>query len=122
PGATVTTGSAPPPPTGLVAAYGFDESSGSTVTDASGNTNTGTITNATRTASGKFGNALSFNGTNARVAVPDSTSLDLTNAMTLEAWVSPSVAPTGWRSIIHKDVDRYYLFASSAGQNRPAVG
>ena len=34
-------------PSGLVAAYGFDEGSGSTVTDASGNGNNGTITNAT---------------------------------------------------------------------------
>ena len=52
--------------TGLVAAYGFDEGTGTTVTDASGNGNTGTITNATWAATGKFGKALQFNGTNAR--------------------------------------------------------
>ena len=51
---------------GLVAAYGFDEGSGTTVTDASGNGNTGTITNATWAATGKYGKALQFNGTNAR--------------------------------------------------------
>ena len=50
---------------GLVAAYGFDEGSGTTVTDASGNGNTGTITNATWAATGKYGKALQFNGTNA---------------------------------------------------------
>ena len=44
---------------GLVAAYGFDEGSGTTVTDQSGNGNTGTITGATWTATGKYGNALS---------------------------------------------------------------
>jgi hypothetical protein len=106
----------------LVAAYGFDESSGSTVTDASGNANTGTITAATRTLSGKYGSALSFNGTSARVTVPDSASLDLTNAMTIEAWVLPSVAPTDWRAVIAKDVDRYYLMAGTNDQNRPGVG
>ncbi len=37
------------------------------------------------------GSALVFNGTNARVNVPDSASLHLTSAMTLEAWVNPSV-------------------------------
>ncbi len=107
---------------GLVAAYNFNETSGTTVTDASGNANTGTIVGATRMPSGKFGGALSFNGTNARVTVPDSASLDLTNAMTLEAWVSPTVAPSGWRAIIDKDVDRYYLMAGTSSQNRPGVG
>ena len=48
---------------GLVAAYGFDEGSGTTVTDASGNGNAGTITSATWAATGKYGEALQFNGT-----------------------------------------------------------
>ena len=51
--------------------------SGTTLADQSGNGNNGTLANATwagRTA-GKFGNALSFNGTNAIGDVPDSTSL-----------------------------------------------
>ena len=34
-------------PPALVAAYGFDEGSGTTVTDASGNGNNGTVANAT---------------------------------------------------------------------------
>ena len=41
--ATVTTST----PTGLVAAYGFDEGSGTTVADRSGNGNNGTLANAT---------------------------------------------------------------------------
>ena len=49
-------------PTGLVAAYGFDEGSGTTVADASGNGHTGTITAATWAATGKYGKALQFNG------------------------------------------------------------
>ena len=39
---------------GLVAAYSFNETSGSTVSDASGNNNVGTITNATRANCGAF--------------------------------------------------------------------
>ena len=50
-------------PTGLVAAYGFDEGSGTTVTDQSGNGNTGTVTGTTWAATGKYGKALQFNGT-----------------------------------------------------------
>ena len=53
------------PAGGLVAAYGFNEGTGSTAADLSGNGNTGTLSNAAWSAAGKFGGALSFNGTNA---------------------------------------------------------
>ena len=52
---------------GLVAAYSFNEGSGSTVTDLSGNNLTGTIVGATWTTQGKYGNALSFNGSSSYV-------------------------------------------------------
>jgi hypothetical protein len=42
--------------------------------------------------------------------------------MTLEAWVYPTAAPSGWRAVIAKTVDGYYLMASSDQANRPAVG
>jgi hypothetical protein len=98
---------------GLVAAYAFDEGSGSAVTDASGNGNTGTISGATWTTSGKFGGALVFNGTSARVTIPDAPALRLTTGMTLEAWVQPSVVSAGWRDVIYKGNDNYYLEATS---------
>ena len=43
---------------GLVAAYGFDEGAGSTVADASGSGNGGSIGSATWSTAGKYGNAL----------------------------------------------------------------
>ncbi|HKE45066.1 MAG TPA: hypothetical protein VKB41_11075, partial [Steroidobacteraceae bacterium] len=46
----------------LVAAYAFDEGTGTTVVDASGTGNTGTASNTTWTTSGKNGSALVFNG------------------------------------------------------------
>ncbi|MGB5062941.1 MAG: LamG-like jellyroll fold domain-containing protein, partial [Candidatus Competibacter sp.] len=73
---------------GLVAAYSFDEASGNTVVDTSGQGNHGAINGATRTT-GKFGNALSFNGSSNWVTIPDADSLDLTTNMTLEAWIYP---------------------------------
>jgi hypothetical protein len=108
---------------GLVAAYGFNETSGTTALDASGNNNTGTLgSSVTRTTAGQFGGALVFNGTTAQVTIPDAPSLRLTTAMTLEAWVYPTATPTGWRAVIDKNVDGYYLMASSSTNNRPAVG
>ena len=90
-------------PAGLVAAFAFNEGTGSTVSDASGNANNGTITSATWSTAGRFGNALSFNGTNALVTINDSNSLDLTTGMTLEAWVQPSVSNGLWRTAILKE-------------------
>src|SRR5262245_25245188 len=76
-------------PAGLVAAYSFDEGTGTTIKDASGNGNNGTSAN-TSWVTGHTSKALSFNGSSSRVTVPDSTSLHLTAAMTLEAWVRRS--------------------------------
>src|SRR4051812_14410379 len=75
---------------GLVAAYSFDEGGGSAITDLSGNGNHGSLGNALWTSESLYGNALLFNGVDALVTIPDSPSLRLTNAMTLEAWVNPA--------------------------------
>ena len=75
---------------GLVAAYGFDEGSGTTVADASGNGNNGddhgrdlderrASTERARSSTDELA-----------VDVPDAASLHLTTGMTLEAWVNPS--------------------------------
>jgi hypothetical protein len=87
---------------GLVAAYAFNEGSGTTLLDSSGNGNNGTISNATWTTAGKYGGALSFNGTNSLVSVANAPSLNLTNGMTLEAWVKPTSlnsADQGWDAL-----------------------
>jgi hypothetical protein len=86
-----------------VAAYNFDAGSGTTIADISGTGNTGSISNATWTTAGHTGSALSFNGTNALVSVPDSNSLDLTSGMTLEAWVYPTALGTTWRTAVIKE-------------------
>ena len=109
---------------GLVAAFAFDESSGTTALDASGNSNTGTIAGATRTA-GKsgFGNALNFDGSGDLVRVNSSNSLNLSSGMTLEAWVRPTASQTGWRAIVHRESVAYFLHASHEGGDlQPAAG
>ena len=109
-------------PVGLVAAYGFNEGSGVAVTDASGNSNTGAVSGATWTTSGRYDSALSFNGSNNRVDINDANSLDLTTGMTLEAWVYPA-SVSGWRTVILKEVSGGLTYALYASDNasRPAV-
>jgi hypothetical protein len=109
-------------PSGLVLALGFNEGTGVTVADASGNGNAGALNSATWSTAGRFGNALSFNGSSALVTVNDSNSLDLTTGMTLEAWVNPSVVNSAWRDVIYKGNDNYYLEATSTNGSRPAAG
>jgi len=106
---------------GLVAAYGFNEGSGTTVTDASGNGNNGTISNTTWVTTGKFGGALQFNG-NSVVTVPNAASLQLSSGMTLEAWVNPSVVDASWRDVIYKGNDNFYLEATSTNGSVPDAG
>jgi concanavalin A-like lectin/glucanase superfamily protein/galactose oxidase-like protein/Big-like domain-containing protein/Kelch motif protein len=99
---SVTVANTSSAPAGLVAAYGFNEGAGVQTKDGSGQGNTGILSNATWSASGKFGAALSFNGTSAWVTVADSASLNLTTGMTLEAWVRPT-SGSGWRAAILKE-------------------
>ncbi|WP_214316667.1 LamG-like jellyroll fold domain-containing protein [Nonomuraea sediminis] len=104
------------PPTGLVAAYGMDEGVGTSVSDSSGHNNTGTAT-ATSWQNGKYGKALSFNGTSSWVTAQDAASLRLESRMTLSAWVNPTTV-NGWRSVVGKELQAadavsYLLYASN---------
>jgi hydrogenase maturation factor HypE len=86
---------------GLVAAYNFDEGTGTVAADASGNGRTGTVAGATWVTTGKFGNALKFDGVQSLVRVADADALDLTDRMTIDAWVYPT-ALSGWRTVVLK--------------------
>jgi glucose/arabinose dehydrogenase/PKD repeat protein len=109
-----------PPATGLVGAWGFDESSGTTAADASGAGNLGTISGPARTT-GRYGGALSFDGVNDWVTVADANSLDLTNRMTLEAWVRPT-GLGDWRTVLLKEQPGQLAYAlyGSTDNNRPS--
>jgi hypothetical protein len=108
---------------GLVAAYAFDAGSGSAVADATGQGHDGAIAGAGWAAGGHAGGALSFDGVDDWVTVPDSGALDFTSGMTLEAWVRPAALGTRWRDVVLKEdawhLD-YGLYASS-GSGRPSA-
>jgi uncharacterized delta-60 repeat protein len=111
---------------GLMAAYNFAQGSGSVLTDASGNGNNGTISNASWTtvnnSSLPFTGALQFSGgNNSYVTIADSPALELNTGMTLEAWVDPTAAAKGWQDVMYKYHDNYYLEAASPS-GAPAAG
>ncbi len=80
--------------TGLVGHWTFDEGSGATAYDRSGNGNNGTLINAPVWISGINGGALQFNGNNSYVNIPDPVSgildFDINSNFTLSAWVNPN--------------------------------
>jgi hypothetical protein len=111
-------------PQGLVGGWSFDEGSGSVARDESGYGNDASITGAVYTASGRFGGALSFDGNGDWVTVPDASSLDLTSAMTLEAWVHPTGSNTVPRPIVGKERPSnaaWFLSAATSGVTNPSV-
>jgi Concanavalin A-like lectin/glucanases superfamily/Bacterial Ig-like domain/Bacterial Ig domain len=81
---TVTNGGGPT--TGLVAAYSFDDGSGTVARDSSSGHRNATLAGAGWTASGKYGAATTLNGSSAQVDVP-ALGTFYKSAFTLEAWV-----------------------------------
>jgi len=78
-------------PSSLVGLWHFDEESGAIASDSSGNGNNGDLMGDISWTSGKFGYALSLDGTEDYVSVADSTSLGITTELTIEAWVRTGV-------------------------------
>ena len=79
----------------------FDENKGTVATDISGNNNHGQIQVA-EWVKGKFGTALKFNGTGARVVIADSESLYAKKAWTITSWVFVDTMEGGHGHIIAK--------------------
>jgi hypothetical protein len=79
------------------------------------------VVGATWTPNGRFGGALSFDGNGDMVSIADAASLDLTNGMTLEAWVRPA-SPGSWTTVLLKERPgglAYALYGANA-QSIPA--
>ena len=107
-------------PAGLLAAYAFDEGVNTTVSDATGHGLTGTISGATWTTQGKYGNALSFNGTTSYVDLGNPALLQITGSATWSAWVRAAANPPDDGQIIAKSDDVSGWQFKTQSRYRPA--
>jgi|GEM_PF-3663435 len=103
---------------GLVGYWSFEEDDGNYAYDYSGKANTGTLHNGSGVChdgdcptwtTGKFGSALSFDGSNDYVDCGNDESLNITDAITIEAWVKPNYISTSWGQFF---LGRYVAFSS----------
>ncbi|CAD7849501.1 MAG: hypothetical protein [Olavius algarvensis Delta 4 endosymbiont] len=105
---------------GLVSYWQFDEGSG-TITGDSAGTNQGDIFGATWTT-GEVDGALSFDGMDDYIEIPDAASLDITGDITLEAWIKVAAPGSNYDGIITKSsggeaTQSVYALMQSAGSN-----
>jgi type II secretory pathway pseudopilin PulG len=107
--------------TGNVLLFHMNETSGGVV-DSSGTGNNGAVSGGViYNQTGKFNNALQFNGTNGYISVPNSPTLNPTSAITVSAWVKWNITPTsgnGWATIVNKNSDSQYRLQHNSNNTR----
>ncbi len=96
------------PTEGPVGQWSFDEAADGTVADLSGNGNDGVLHGATLVPRGS-GQAVSLDGADDYVDCGNSASLDLRQAVTLEAWIKPGALPANEPMILGKYYDSFGL-------------
>ncbi len=100
--AVSVTVSNPTAPGGLVAGYAFDDGSGTSAADASGNGITGTLTNGPTWGAGQHLGAVSLDGIDDYVGLGNPTALRLTGSTTISAWINAAAFPGDDAAIVSK--------------------
>ncbi|MGB2862811.1 MAG: LamG domain-containing protein, partial [Sedimentisphaerales bacterium] len=109
----------------LVAWWRFDDGSGTTAMDSSGNGNDGTLNGDAQWVAGQLGGAIQFNGSNARVVAPN-IPLD-SRSFTIMMWVNP-VLYTGEQVVFStgltgaNNTDMHLRLGGPGSGNVPAGG
>lgn len=94
-----------PVSSGRVAWWKFDETTGTTAADSSGNGNTGTLVGNPQWMpnGGKLGGALSFNGVSDYVVVSESPSLEPASAISVCMWANISTVSSSFADLLRKE-------------------
>jgi len=106
----------------LIAYWGLDESTGLVASDSSGNGYTGTLVNMSTTAwvAGKYGNCLTFDGSDDYVAVADNDAFSFGNSsadspFTVCAWINSNNIGSGYFDAVAKGSE-WGLFLHTNGK------
>ena len=106
-----TTPAGPVPTAGLVGYWKFDEGTGTSATDSSGNGNTGTLANGgaginlPEWIDGKKIKGLHFQGTASYVGIPDSNSLDISDNLSMSFWIRLTANPSSSSTFVFSKFD-----------------
>ncbi|WP_242918056.1 LamG-like jellyroll fold domain-containing protein [Pontibacter liquoris] len=106
-------------PTGpLVGNWKMEEGSGTTLLDDSEYKNKATTVGNPTWVTGVSGQAVKLDGTAQYATVPDNTSLDITNSITLAAWIKPEKIATQYilKKATQATVDGYELSLANTGR------
>lgn len=98
-------------PSGMIAHWKLDETSGSTIVDASGNGYTGFLAGNPFPVPGRIGSAFSFDGIDDYISVSSNIPRVESSNFTLSAWVNPLRTPPGYGG----DNDAYYGIVIKSG-------
>jgi len=102
---------------GLVGAWMFDNDSGKNVTDSSGNGHDGELVgNAKIDKNGKIGSAVSTDGTEAYVMIPDSEDFKFKGDFSIVCWFQNETLPSDNSGIVTKG---YHRPAANGGDAKP---
>ena len=88
----------------LAGFWNFEEGTGASSSDLSGNNNIGTLSGAGWTT-GRFGYGFDMDGENAFMTVPHSPGMYLTDAITVEVWIYPTDSAKQFNRVIEKGWD-----------------
>lgn len=93
---TVDNPATPPLPIGLVAGWNFNEGTGTTAADVTGNGNTATLNDTPLWTAGRYGGGITLDGSGDFLSVANAPTLNLSgSAMTFSGWVKPASGGTG---------------------------
>lgn len=107
------TGAPPPPPPAFAAWYRFDETSGTTAADSSGNAATATLVGGTSWTTGRLGGAVALDGTSGYVRLPDGV-VNGATAYSVATWVNLRTAPMWSRVFDFGTGTTAYMFLTPA--------
>ena len=94
---------------GMSAEWTFEEGQGSVVRDTSDNNNNAVLTNGPKWVKDGIGTAMQFDGIDDYLDAGAGANLDITEKVSLEAWVNPAKPSFGEPAVLGKDMSAYAL-------------